>query len=55
MLAPATVQCIASFIDTWTQVPWMRPGAASNGETGGHPDSCWMWRRDGALGRKRFG
>lgn len=54
MLAPATVQCIASFIDTWTQVPWMRQGVG-NGETGGHPDSCWMWRRDGALGRKRFG
>lgn len=54
MLAPATVQCIASFIDTWTQVPWMRREGGSS-ETGGHPDSCWMWRRDGALGRKRFG
>jgi len=51
MLAPATVQCMASFIDTWTQVPWMR-GAGE--ETGGYPDSCYMWRRDGALGRKRF-
>ncbi len=49
MLAPATVQCLASFIDTWTQVPWGRAA-----ETGGHPDSCYMWRRDGALGRKRF-
>jgi hypothetical protein len=52
MLAPATVQCLASFIDTWTQVPWMRQGGGN--ETGGYPDSCWMWRRDGALGRKRF-
>lgn len=52
MLAPATVQCLASYIDTWTQVPWMR-GAGD--ETGGYPDSCYMWRRDGALGRKRFG
>jgi hypothetical protein len=51
MLAPATVQCMASFIDTWTQVPWLR-GAGE--ETGGYPDSCYMWRRDGALGRKRF-
>jgi hypothetical protein len=51
MLAPATVQCLASFIDTWTQVPWMR---GDGSETGGHPDSCYMWRRDGALGRKRF-
>lgn len=52
MLAPATIQCLASFIDTWTQVPWMR---AAGNETGGYPDSCYMWRRDGALGRKRFG
>jgi len=51
MLAPATVQCMASFVDTWTQVPWMR---ATGSETGGYPDSCYMWRRDGALGRKRF-
>jgi hypothetical protein len=54
MLAPATVQCMASFVDTWTKVPWMR-GEGGGSETGGHPDSCWMWRRDGALGRKRFG
>ena len=52
MLAPATIQCMASFIDTWTQVPWMRAGG---NETGGYPDSCYMWRRDGALGAKRFG
>lgn len=52
MLAPATVQCMASFIDTWTQVPWMR---GDGSETGGYPDSCYMWRRDGALGKKRFG
>jgi len=50
MLAPATIQCLASFVDTWTQVPWMR---AAGSETGGYPDSCYMWRRDGALGRKR--
>ncbi|MEW6268678.1 MAG: DUF2889 domain-containing protein [Thermodesulfobacteriota bacterium] len=52
MLAPATVQCMASFIDTWTKVPWVR---AAGNETGGFPDSCYMWRRDGALGRTRFG
>jgi hypothetical protein len=51
MLAPATVQCMASFIDTWTEVPWVR---AAGNETGGYPDSCYMWRRDGALGRERF-
>jgi hypothetical protein len=51
MLAPATIQCMASFVDTWTKVSWM---SAAGSETGGYPDSCYMWRRDGALGRKRF-
>ncbi|MFM8412605.1 MAG: DUF2889 domain-containing protein, partial [Alphaproteobacteria bacterium] len=46
LLAPTTVQCFASFVDTWTQVPWSKNGGT---ETGGLPDSCWMWRRGGAL------
>jgi hypothetical protein len=50
MLAPATVQCFASFSDTWTQIPWGDGDSAR--ETGGYPDSCYMWRRDGALGRR---
>ena len=51
MLAPATLQCVASFIDTYT-----RTGGAGRAasETGGHPDSCYMWRRDGALQRRRL-
>jgi len=51
MLAPATIQCFASFSDTWTR---MRPSDAAV-ETGGYPDSCYMWRRDGELGRRRAG
>ena len=50
MLAPTTVQCFASFVDTWTQVPWSKGGGP---ETGVLPDSCWMWRRGGALQQRR--
>jgi hypothetical protein len=51
MLAPATLQCVASFIDTYTRTGGAGRAAA---ETGGHPDSCYMWRRDGALQQRRF-
>jgi hypothetical protein len=27
--------------------------ASAVGETGGYPDSCYMWRREGALQRNR--
>jgi len=47
-LAPAMIQCFAA-LDFWTMFP--DGGAAA--ATGGQPDSCWMWRRDGALGRER--
>jgi hypothetical protein len=50
MLAPATVQCFAAFGDTWTKIPWSKGAVA---ETGGYPDSCYMWRRDGAVARRR--
>jgi Protein of unknown function (DUF2889) len=50
MLAPATVQCFASFGGTWTRFAW---GSGAPAETGGYPDSCYMWRRDGELGRRR--
>jgi hypothetical protein len=52
MLAPATVQCFASFSDTYTRIPWSKGSAR---ETGGYPDSCYMWRRDGALTRRALG
>jgi hypothetical protein len=51
MLAPATLQCVASFIDTYTRTGGAGRAAA---ETGGHPDSCYMWRRDGAMQRRRL-
>jgi hypothetical protein len=51
MLAPTTVQCFAALADTWTKLYGGRAGAAQ--ETGGLPDSCYMWRREGALGKKR--
>lgn len=50
MVAPATLQCVASFIDTYTHTGSAGRAAA---ETGGHVDSCYMWRRDGALQRRR--
>lgn len=50
MLAPATIQCFASYRDTWTQLR-----GATSSETGGFTDSCYMWRRDGAFDRRREG
>src|SRR5262245_19759242 len=49
MLAPALIQCFAA-LDLWT----MRLGDTSSvAEVGGYLDSCYMWRRDGALQRTR--
>ena len=42
-LAPALVQCAAAMVEA----------APSLAGIGGLPDSCWMWRRDGALTRAR--
>jgi len=50
MLAPTLVQCMAALSETWAL------GAASNPTVigiGGLPDSCYMWRTDGALARTR--
>jgi hypothetical protein len=49
MLAPALIQVFAAVAD-WAGT------AARDGwllGMGGRPDSCWMWRRDGALQRLR--
>ncbi len=48
MLAPATIQCLASYRDSWTQL-----GGSKLAETGGHADSCYMWRTGGALQARR--
>lgn len=48
MLAPGSIQCLASYRDTWTAV-----AESSASEMGGHTDSCYMWRSGGALERRR--
>jgi hypothetical protein len=49
-LAPTTVQCFAAFADRWAE---QGGGNKAARETGGLPDSCYMWRSDGALIRRR--
>ena len=52
MLAPTLVQCLAALADR------LVPAAGANRSLaglGGLPDSCYMWRRDGALARSRGG
>jgi hypothetical protein len=49
MLAPALIQCFAA-LDLWTM---RATDASAVGETGGYPDSCYMWRTDGGLQRSR--
>ena len=50
MLAPALIQCVAALSEAW-------PAMAAEGAwvigMGGRPDSCYMWRADGALQRAR--
>jgi hypothetical protein len=48
-LAPALIQCFAA-LDLWAS---RFADATAAAETGGLPDSCYMWRRDGALTRTR--
>jgi hypothetical protein len=50
MLIPALIQCRASFPDKW-----LNAAATTAGHPGliGMPDSCYMWRRGGALERVR--
>ncbi|HZP40365.1 MAG TPA: DUF2889 domain-containing protein [Candidatus Binatia bacterium] len=50
MLAPALVQCVAALSERFPEVARMNPTRVG---IGGLPDSCWMWRRDGALQRVR--
>lgn len=50
MLAPALVQCAAALSDPWAALFRTNPSEVA---MAGLPDSCWMWRRDGALDRVR--
>jgi len=56
-LAPGTIQCLAALSHRLvTQLAGRRPaGGAIPRElsVGGYPDSCYMWRGDGALARSR--
>jgi len=51
MLAPTLVQCLAALADRLVAAGANRSLAG----LGGLPDSCYMWRRDGALARGRGG
>jgi len=50
MLAPALVQCAAAMSEAWPRAFRTDPSVVA---MGGLPDSCYMWRRDGALDRAR--
>jgi hypothetical protein len=52
MLAPALVQCAAALSDPWAALYRTNPSEIA---LGGLPDSCYMWRRGGALDRLRAG
>jgi hypothetical protein len=49
-LAPALVQCAAAMSEAWPLAARAHPSLVG---MGGLPDSCYMWRRDGALTRAR--
>jgi hypothetical protein len=60
-LAPGLIQVMAAITDRWFADAGKDPETASDpvqgppvGAIGGMTDSCWMWRRDGALGSSRL-
>ena len=50
MLAPALIQCVAAVSEPFAALFRNDPSLVA---MGGLPDSCYMWRRDGALQRTR--
>jgi hypothetical protein len=50
MLAPALIQCVAANSEPFATLFRDNPSLVA---MGGLPDSCYMWRRDGALQRAR--
>jgi hypothetical protein len=50
MLAPALIQVFAAVTDDWSRLAKEEGWLVG---MGGRPDSCWMWRRGGALERTR--
>jgi hypothetical protein len=49
-LTPAAHQCMAAFSENWPALALTNPSRIG---MGGIPDSCFMWRRGGALDRAR--
>jgi Protein of unknown function (DUF2889) len=49
-LTPAAHQCMAAFSENWPALALQNPSQIG---MGGIPDSCFMWRRGGALDRAR--
>ena len=49
-LTPAAHQCMAAFSENWPVLAMQNPSQIG---MGGIPDSCFMWRRGGALDRAR--
>jgi hypothetical protein len=49
-LTPAAHQCMAAFSENWPVLALQNPSQIG---MGGIPDSCFMWRRGGALDRAR--
>jgi len=49
-LAPTIVQCVAALSEAWIGAARANPSLIG---MGGLPDSCYMWRRGGALARAR--
>jgi hypothetical protein len=50
MLAPALIQVVAALSEGWAAAYKASPSVVA---MGGLPDSCYMWRREGALTRRR--
>jgi hypothetical protein len=50
MIAPALIQCTAALSEAW---PMQAKDSESLVGMSGYPDSCYMWRRTGALHRAR--
>ena len=49
-LTPGLYQCVAALSENWPALALQNPSAIG---MGGIPDSCFMWRRGGALDRAR--
>lgn len=49
MLTPALFQCVGALSETWPAAAKRSPSLM--GSAAGLPDSCYMWRRGGALSR----